>query len=147
MVGHGGFGSHPAECRMQNAFILNARPKKFNSERRAKAARRSLAFTGPKPQLKSSTTLMGKNKNPRAETRGFLFCLSVTEPAPSLRLWATVSGATPARHTEHIMRKPHGNLKPELSILPETGSFYFALTTFGSMVSRKWCREEWGGSA
>jgi hypothetical protein len=125
--------------RMENAFILNASPKKFNSERRAKAARRSLASTDPKPQLKSSTTLIGKNKNPRAETRGFLFCLSVTEPAPSPRLWATASGATPARHTDDTTPIPHGHRQPELSTLPETGTFYFALTQRCATPGRETC--------
>src|SRR5450759_3178281 len=51
-----------------------------------------------------------------------------SEPTPSPRLWATASGATPARLSQHIMGGSTGHSKPELSTLPRSGTFYFALT-------------------
>src|ERR1035441_11082146 len=52
-----------------------------------------------------------------------------SEPTPSLRLWATAPGATPARLTEHTTGGQADRSKPELSTLLGTGTFYFALTT------------------
>lgn len=58
------------------------------------------------------------------------------EPAPSLRLWASAPGATPVRLIKHTTGGPNHRSKPELSTLPETGSFYFALT--GGLSPTEW---------
>src|SRR5450759_289227 len=51
-----------------------------------------------------------------------------SEPTPSLRLWATAPGATPALRIEHITGGRTDHSKPERSTLLESGTFYFALT-------------------
>src|SRR3954447_8270305 len=69
------------------------------------------------------------------------FCITgghspiASEPTPSPRLWAAAPGATPALRIEHITGGRAGRLKPELSTLLESGTFYFALTAVLSRVN------------
>lgn len=94
------------------------------------------AFPVPKASLGSSTKAMDPS-SPKPSWRSgntHGFCVTgghppiASEPTPSLRLWATAPGATPARLTEHTTGGQTGRSKPELSTLLATGTFYFALT-------------------
>jgi hypothetical protein len=94
------------------------------------------AFPTPKASLGGSTKAIGLGSTMPSwhsrKTHGF--CVTgghppiASEPTPSLRLWATAPGATPARLIEHITARSGSRSKAELSTLLETGSFYFALT-------------------
>jgi len=57
-----------------------------------------------------------------------------SEPTPSPRLWVAAPGATPALRVEHTTGGRRGHSKPELSTLPESGTFYFALTPSNSAL-------------
>ena len=97
------------------------------------------AFDRPKGSLGGSTKAMDPGKTMPSwrsgKTHGF--CVTgghppmASEPTPSLRLWATAPGATPARLTEHTTGGSADRLEPELSTLLETGTFYSALTLAG----------------
>jgi hypothetical protein len=65
-------------------------------------------------------------------------CRLPSEPTPSHQLWATALGATPALPVEHTTDGRSDRPKPERSTLPETGTFYFALTFLG--VGATTCR-------
>jgi hypothetical protein len=98
------------------------------------------AFDMPKASLGSSTKAMhpGSPKPSWRSGNTHGFCVTgghppiASEPTPSLRLWATTPGATPARLTEHTTSGPTGHSKPELSTLLGIGTFYFALTRLES---------------
>ena len=91
----------------------------------------------PKASLRSSTKAMhaGSTKPSRRSGKDHGLCVTgglppiASEPTPSLRLWATPPGATPVGLAEHITGGRTDRSKPELSILLESGTFYFALTT------------------
>jgi hypothetical protein len=94
------------------------------------------AFAMPKASLGDSTKAIGLGSTipswHSGKTHGF--CVTgghppiASEPTPSLRLWATAPGATPARLIEHTIDGSNSRSEPELSTLLGTGSFYFALT-------------------
>ena len=94
------------------------------------------ALSMPKASLEGFTKAMdpGSAKPSWRSGRTHGFCVTgglppiASEPTPSLRLWATAPGATPARLLEHTMGRLTRRSKPELSTLLRTGSFYFALT-------------------
>ncbi len=94
------------------------------------------AFDMPKASLGSFTKAMdpGATMPPWRSGNTHGFCVTgghppiASEPTPSLRLWATAPGATPARLTELTTGGPADRSKPELPTLLETGTFYFALT-------------------
>jgi hypothetical protein len=94
------------------------------------------AFDMPKASLGSFTKAMDPGTTMPSWRSGNThgFCVTgghppiASEPTPSLRLWATAPGATPARLTEHTTGGQADRSKPELSTLLGTGTFYFALT-------------------
>jgi hypothetical protein len=75
---------------------------------------------------------LGSATPSRRSGRTHGFCVTggcppiASEPTPSLRLWATAPGATPARLIEHSTASLTGYPKPELSTLLGIGTFYFA---------------------
>ena len=109
-------------------------PKPFGTP--GKSGPATFAFDLPKASLGGSTKAMDPGKTMPSwrsgKTHGF--CVTgghppiASEPTPSLRLWATAPGATPARLTEHTTGGSADRSEPELSTLLESGTFYFALT-------------------
>jgi hypothetical protein len=106
----------------------------IHKERRAKAARRSIAFHAPKASAQKLHHPVGiKTKTPKTKTpegNSGVGCRTVTEPAPSPRPWESVTGATPSRQYDHSTGGFKYRSQAELSTLPGTGTFYFALTFF-----------------
>jgi hypothetical protein len=102
------------------------------------------AFDMPKASLGSFTKAMDPGTTMPSWRSGNThgFCVTgghppiASEPTPSLRLWATAPGATPARLTEHTTGGQADRSKPELSTLLESGTFYFALTAASAPLSR-----------
>ncbi len=106
------------------------RHKSVNKERRAKPARRSLAFTCPKPLLRSfHHPDLFKTKTPKLSLRVSRMPIS-NGASPSL----SALGIRRARPRTDVInpnmpfsRHPG---KPDISTLPGLGRFYFALTSF-----------------
>src|ERR1035441_6335448 len=111
------------------------RRNKNQKERRAKPARRSLAFYSPRPQLLRGSTKesMGSKAEPSAgdfvaASRGsvadaFFGASPVVASALGIR-----SGATPRGRHQRNMASPCRTSKQDISTLLGIGHFYFALT-------------------
>jgi hypothetical protein len=115
-----------AECSLRN---------ERQKERRAKAARRSFALYGPRPQLlRDFTKETGKIKNKTLwgellaargwMTDAFFGASPVVASALGIR-----SGATPRGRLQPITPLPARPSKQDISTLLGIGHFYFALTT------------------
>jgi len=115
--------------------VEQQRRTKTKKERRAKAARRSLAFDSPRPPLLRSSTKESRPSKPRpsegdfvAAFRGsvadaFFGASPVVASALGIRLGATPRG--------RLHSKPHPSAlsrKEDISTLLGIGHFYFALT-------------------
>jgi hypothetical protein len=114
--------------------MLQRRQNQFGTPGKSSPA--IFAFDMPKASLGSFTKAMDPGTTMPSWRSGNThgFCVTgghppiASEPTPSLRLWATAPGATPARLTEHTTGGQADRSKPELSTLLGTGTFYFALT-------------------
>ena len=104
-------------------------------ERRAKSARRSVAFNSPRPPLLRGSTKESMPSKPKpsdgdfvAATRGsvadaFFGASPVVASALGIR-----SGATPRGQNQPNIALPGRPPEQDISTLPGIGRFYFALT-------------------
>lgn len=101
----------------------------FPAERRAKSARRSFAFSGPRPPLGDSTTLIANKQKPPESLHPGGFALPISPGAsPVASALGLRSGATPRGHLHHNPISTAIPLKPDISTWQRTGHFYLALT-------------------
>jgi len=100
-------------------------------ERRAKPARRSLAFTKPKasaPKLHHPDVVKSKSKTPE-QRRSRVLELPISNGAsPVASALGIRLGATPRGPHQPNMTSPGHLSKQDISTLPGIGHFYFALT-------------------
>src|SRR5271163_1479177 len=108
--------------------------QRSHKECRAKAARQSIALTRPRPPLASFTNECRQRKTPLAEIGSEgdcrFFGASSVASASGIR-----SGATPCGRTQPTMTSSFLNFKADISIWPELGHFYLALTTLQSFLT------------
>src|SRR5260370_32090268 len=100
-------------------------------ERRAKPARRPLAFIKPKasaPKLHHPDVAKSKSKTPE-QRRSRVLELPISNAAsPVASALGIRSGATPRGLHQPNMTSPGWPSKQDISTLPGIGHFYFALT-------------------
>lgn len=109
-------------------------------ERRAKPARRSLAFIKPKasaPKLHHPDVANSKSKSKTPEQRrSRVLELPISNGAsPVASALGIRSGATPRGPHQLNMTFPDRLSKQDISTLLGIGHFYFALTRFGLMLA------------
>jgi len=101
-----------------------------------------VAFINPRPQLQSITTLISiqqtprKKQNPRGHSR--VFALPISNGAsPIASALGIRLGATPREHIHPNSQHRNLPIKQDISTLPGSGHFYFALTAEIRMLQPK----------
>ena len=100
-------------------------------ERRAKPARRSLAFTKPKAsarKLHHPDVAKSKSKTPEQQRSRVLVLPISNGASPVASALGIRLGATPRGPHQPNMASPGGSSKQDISTLLAIGHFYFALT-------------------